>query len=576
MRLYIIFFSLFLNFNIWAILLPPSIYFPSDQDSGDAYGGSIARGTDFLAVGAPLESSIGTDPTDNSAAAAGAVFILKEVDGSWTQQDILKAATPVSGERFGIAVAASENTVVVGASSAHAGTSEPNAGAVYVFVRNGSTWIQQARLTGSDTEENDAFGTAVAISADTLIVGAMNADSDGIEDSGKVYVFSRTGSTWTQQTILKASNPGVGDAFGASVALSLHTLIVGAPFEDGNGTAETDNSMVASGAAYIFVREDSGWVQQSYLKSAAASAADAYASAVTLAADTALISAPHHSEGRVHVCQRTGASWLQQATLQASNAGAGDAFGTSVSMIGDTALIGAPREDSSSSGIHSAASLDDSAQDSGAAYEFRRSAGTWTQTAYIKATNAVQGDYFGAAVSTFANTHIVGAARHSSNAGAVYLIQDSQPRTIIEKWRQTYFSTEQNLGISANLADHDHDGVSNLAEFAFGTDPLAAQSATSSSAATPTQVQRKSVPTIVPSHTGQGYNVVITRRQDWQAAGLTYTYEFSTDLETWTVNSATPTILATDGYYESVSVPFPNIANSDPGRFVRVQVSIAP
>jgi hypothetical protein len=139
-------------------------------------------------------------------------------------------------------------------------------GAAYVFVRSGSNWIQQAYLKSPNTQVEGLFGHAVSASDDTVVIGALGEGSG----SGAAYVFVRNGTNWSQQGYLRASNMDARDQFGWSVALSGETVAVGAPFEDSNATGvngnQTDNSGYESGAGYVFVREGTNWSQQAYLK----------------------------------------------------------------------------------------------------------------------------------------------------------------------------------------------------------------------------------------------------------------------------------------------------------------------
>ena len=168
---------------------------------------------------------------------------------NWIQQAYLKASNTGTGDLFGYSVAVSGDTVVVGAvqeSSNATGVngnqsdnSALNSGAAYVFVRSGTNWSQQAYLKASNTGAGDTFGCSVAVSGDTVVVGAPNEDSNatGVNgnqsnnsatDSGAAYVFVRSGTNWTQQAYLKASNTGTDDNFGVSAAVSGDTVVVGA------------------------------------------------------------------------------------------------------------------------------------------------------------------------------------------------------------------------------------------------------------------------------------------------------------------------------------------------------------
>ena len=212
------------------------------------------------------------------------------------------------------------------------------------------------------------------MSGDTLAVGAQSEDS-AFQNSGAVYVFTRSGTTWTQQgPPLKASNPGLRDSFGSSVALSGDTLVVGAPFESSNATGvngnQDDNSATDSGAVYVFTRD-------------------------------------------------AGGTWTQQAYLKASNTGRGDWFGHSVALSGDTLAVGANRESSNATGVDGNQG-NNSASNSGAVYLFTRDAGgTWTQQAYLKASNTDGFDQFGYSVALSGSTLAVGAIGEDSDATGI-------------------------------------------------------------------------------------------------------------------------------------------------------------
>jgi hypothetical protein len=180
---------------------------------------------------------------------------------SWTQQAYLKASNTDEGDEFGISVSISGDTIVVGAYQEDSNTTgvngtqdnDPhnnfNSGAAYVFVRDGTSWAQQAYLKASNAESGDYFGFSVSISGNTIVVGAyqedsnatgvngtQNNDSSNSFNSGAAYVFVREGTSWTQQAYLKASNTEAGDVFGYSVSISENTIVVGAHFEDSNAT----------------------------------------------------------------------------------------------------------------------------------------------------------------------------------------------------------------------------------------------------------------------------------------------------------------------------------------------------
>jgi hypothetical protein len=172
----------------------------------------------------------------------------------------------VSGDTVVIG-AYGEDSGATGVDGNQGDNSASRAGAAYVFTRSGVTWSQQAYLKASNTEADDNFGIPVAVSGDTVVIGAYGEDSgatgvDGnqsdnsAEDSGAAYVFTRSGATWSQQAYLKASNTEADDYFGRAAAVSGDTVVVGAYDEDSSATGvggdQSDNSASASGVAYVF------------------------------------------------------------------------------------------------------------------------------------------------------------------------------------------------------------------------------------------------------------------------------------------------------------------------------------
>jgi hypothetical protein len=350
------------------------------------------------------------------------------------QQAYIKASNTEADDRFGFAIAISGDTLVVGApyeaSNAIGGETDNsayNAGAVYVFTRSGSAWSQQAYLKASNAEADDNFGYSVAISGDTLVVGAYGEDSNAIGgeldnstlESGAVYVFTRSGSVWSQQAYIKASNPDVEDYFGGDVAISGDTLIVAAPGEDGNATGgQTDNSANGAGAVYVFTRSGGAWSQQAYLKASNTEADDNFGRSLAISGETLVVGASYedgnatggqtdnsaNDAGAVYVFIRSGSAWSQQAYIKASNTGAGNHFGSAVSIFEDTLVVGVDQEGTF---------------DSGAAYVFTRSGSAWSQQAYLTASNPNSDDGFGESVAISGDTLVVGANREDSNATSV-------------------------------------------------------------------------------------------------------------------------------------------------------------
>ena len=440
----------------------------SNTERTDGFGGRVALDGSTLAVGVPNEDSSATGVAGDqgndliNGTDSGAVYVFtRSSTGVWSQQAYVKASNTGAGDGFGRSVALDDDTLVVGApfedSSAkdvngnQGDDSASNSGAVYVFTRgNSGSWIQQAYLKATDTEADDNFGMSVALSGDTMVVGAP-AKNKNTNNSGSVYVFTRTNGVWASQSLLKASNAEAGDGFGGSVALDGNTLVVGASFEDsiatgvdgdqGNDPVQGTNN--DSGAVYVFTKDSNGsWKQEAYLKASNAGAADGFGTQVALDGDTVAVGAASEdngakgidreqdgkpdvgnafNSGAVYVFTRSGTAWTQQAYLKASNTGATDGFGRSVALAQNTLAVGAWLEDSHAKGINGDEGDDiANAKDSGAVYLFARSNGVWTkQTDYVKASNTGVDDHFGISVALSGGTVAVGASGESSSATGI-------------------------------------------------------------------------------------------------------------------------------------------------------------
>ncbi len=459
----------------------------SNTEGGDNFGLPVAVSGDTIAVAARAEDSGATgvngNQANNSAANAGAVYVFVRNEGAWTQQAYLKASNTGAEDFFGISIALSGDSLIVGAYTEDGGGIGVNpasneavtdSGAAYVFVRNGTTWTQQAYFKASSPGASDYFGWKVAISGDTAVVGAIGEDgggagvnppvSESITNSGAAYVYVRNGTVWTQQAYLKASAPESGDSFG-SVAVSGDTIIIGAPGEDSSATGidgdQINNSAIDSGAVYVFVRNNGVWNQQAYLKSTNSGASDYFGNFADISGDTIIIGAfgedgsgiginPASNDsstdaGAAYIFIRSASVWSQQAYLKASNNGAGDFFGYPVSISGDMAVVGAYREDSSANGIDGNGA-DNSATDAGAAYVYLRSGGSWSQLAYLKGSNTGAGDNFGVSVAVSSETVVIGAWQEDGSgtginpasnesadaAGAAYVFVGLGPEILVK------------------------------------------------------------------------------------------------------------------------------------------------
>ena len=365
-------------------------------------GTSIALSGDAntMAVGAPFESGgsrgVNGNQNDNSMYAAGAVYVYIRQGQSWTQQAYVKASNPGINDHFGSSVALSRdgNTMAVAAHWEASGAtgingnqnddSIPQAGAVYIFTRTGTTWAQQAYIKASNTGnaaqgDGDQFGFSLALSGDgnTVAVGAITEDSgarqingnqndDMAQSAGAVYVFARAGTTWAQQAYVKSANQDAGDLLGFSVALSFdgNTLAAAAFNESGGGKGTNppdDNKSQGSGALYVFTRQNGNWSQEAYIKASRGETSDGFGFATSISADGNTIAVGSGDEacltpgidppgcaddappgrganiwvGAAYVFVRNGGTWSEQTFIKAPNARPYNSFGVRLALSGD-------------------------------------------------------------------------------------------------------------------------------------------------------------------------------------------------------------------------------------------------
>ena len=345
---------------------------PTDLQPDDNFGYSVAIDGDYIIVGAR-----GEDPGNISAAGSAYIFVRSQtgswphpVYGStWAQQKKLTGQTGVN-YFFGSTVAIDGLTAVVGAPRENQ-SQLTGAGAVYVFVRSGTSWSQQQKLTASDKEVYDLFGTSVAIDGDNIIVGAPYADhvqlgQPTIYNPGSAYIFVRSGTSWSQQQILTASDKETNALWGYRVDIDGDYVVIGSFLEDPSKW---------NGAFFETVRD----------------------------------------AGSAYIFMRSGTSWSQQAKLTASDSDKQqyDNFGMSVAIEGSRVVIGARSDDEGGS-------------EAGATYVFVRSLSTWTRTKIIN-SDAAANDRAGISVSISGNTLVTGAYFHTSpstyqtDQGAAYI-----------------------------------------------------------------------------------------------------------------------------------------------------------
>ena len=254
-----------------------------------------------------------------------------------------------------------------------------------------------ASLPGADGAAGDQFGYSVALDGDIALVGAGYDDVGANVDQGSVYVFTRSGSSWTHAAKLTAGDGASGDQFGWSVALDGDTALVGAVYDDVNANS-VGGTWYAQGSAYVFIRSGTTWTQAAKLTASDGQWEDEFGISVALDGDTALVGASGDwgngsDRGSAYVFTRSGTTWTQEAKLMVGDGAAGDRFGISVALDGDTALVGAYGDNSYR----------------GSAYLFTRSDSAWTHAAKLTAGDGAADDYFGHSVALSSTMALVGA-----------------------------------------------------------------------------------------------------------------------------------------------------------------------
>lgn len=295
---------------------------PGDALADDQFGNAVDVDGDIAVIGAFTDDENGLNK--------GSAYVFVLSGGQFSQQQKLLPSQPFLGSSFGISVGVSGKSVIVGAEN----------DAAYVYTQSGATWPLEQKLKPADVGPEAHVGIAVAISGDRAIVGAY-ADPTMSVDGGSVYFYVRSGAVWTQEQKVFPSDPGVGQGFGFSVAISGDTAVVGAPGDSEKG--------MAAGAAYVFVRSGGAWTQQQKLTASDAADRAQLGWSVDLQGDRALVGSPEFKEippgsGSVYVFERSGVAWTEANKLVAMDAAAGQKFGLACVLDGTTAAVGAPSD----------------------------------------------------------------------------------------------------------------------------------------------------------------------------------------------------------------------------------------
>lgn len=433
----------------------------------------------------------------------------------------LTASDGSASDEFGFSVAISGDTAVVGASR-----DDTDRGSAYVYIRNGSVWSFQQKLTGSDGVAEDSFGFSVAISGDTIAVGSYADDALG-SDQGSVFIFRRSGAIWTQEQKLTAGDGAAGDQLGVSVSISGETVVAGALGDDS-----------FRGSAYVFTRSGSVWTQQQKLTADDGIGGDNFGVSVSISGETAIVGADQNEAGRgaVYVFVRNGTVWTVQQKIIAADGLARDNFGNSVSLDGHTTIVGAVNDETASTLR-------------GSAYVFARSGTTWTQQTKLLSEAGNSNNNFGTSVTVGGDYFAVGAngndAQPNGDQGAVYIFARSGSLWFVQPTLMASdAAADDNFGVSVALSGNtlavgayldDAPAIDQGSAYIFvdpnigNPTPTPSASPSSTPTATPTPASNATVSGLVTTPDGRGLRnatVVITDSAGVSRSVMTSSFGF--------------------------------------------------
>ncbi len=444
------------------ILLEDAKVVSSDPAPEDRLGASVAMEGNLVVAGAGAQVG-GVFPV-------GQAYVFRVAGPTWTEEAILTPSDAANG--FGFSVALSGDVIAVGAIAAVNPGS--GSGAVYVFRFDGTSWLQEAKLTAA----GGFFGIGLDIQDDVIAVGAYIETTAAGSQAGAVYIFRHDGTSWNQEARLTASDGQATDQLGRRVSLSGDVVVASAWQADPSGSN--------SGATYVFRREPSSgvWSEEAKLTAPGGAAGDQFSSDVGVDGDVIVVGARFDSHdglslaGSAHVFRFGGSTWNHEALLTAANAAINDSFGHLVSICRNVATITSPF---------------DGGLNTGAALVYVFDGASWTETIKLVASDGASQDLMGTGVAACENA-IIAAVQHDSegaNAGALYFytFSDADADGLID-YHEPFFGTDSlnadtdvdglsdgdevdTYGTSPTAADTDVDGLDDGDEVVLGTSPLA-------------------------------------------------------------------------------------------------------
>ena len=346
----------------------------------DHLGQSVSISGNYAIAGAPNKKA-------GANVNQGQAFIYTRAGNGWTLQATLTDPAGAPEDNFGSSVSMSGDYVIVGAPNKDV-AAKTNQGAALIFYRNGSEWTYQATIVAGDGANGDGFGNSVSISGSYAVIGAKFKDVEGKINQGQAYIYNRTGTAWSEQMVLTASDGAANDYFGEVVSISGHYALAGAP-------RKTVNGKTWAGQVYVFYKmpglpgQPVFWMLQATLAAEDAASGDFFGNQAAISGNYLVIGAPDkdvagiNKAGQAYIFGRTGLQWQQQAVLLASDGNTEDYFGSRVAIYGDYALVAANNKNVGTN------------QNQGKAYVFYHSGSSWQQQTVLIASDGMPNDYFG-------------------------------------------------------------------------------------------------------------------------------------------------------------------------------------
>jgi hypothetical protein len=421
----------------------------SDGADDDVFGCCVSIDGDYAIVGAPHD--------DNNGENSGSAYILKNNGTSWIEEQKLTASDGAGEDLFGYYVSISGDYAIVGAP--YDDDKGEMSGSAYIFKNTGSSWIEEQKFTASDGAESDLFGF-VSINGEYAIIGAPYDDDMG-SNTGSVYIYKNDGSSWIEDQKLTTTDSDIFFGFGVTASINEKYAIIGAPYADDLG--------YNSGAVYIFKNNGGSWTEDQKLTASDGDADNWFGRCVSMDEDYIAIGAPKDDDngensGSVYIFKNNGQSWIEDQKLTTLDSASEDLFGSCVSIDGNNIIIGAENDD-------------DNEEDSGSAYIFEYDGINWIEVTKLNASDGANEDYFGESVSIDSKYAVVGVGLDDNtngvDAGSVYIFKrPNQPPNKPSITGPNSGKPGEELCWSFHSCDPDGDDINYFIDWGDGTNDV--------------------------------------------------------------------------------------------------------